>query len=308
MRWNERIGAQVRVRDLHILRVVAESGTMLRAAETLNLSQSAVSKIVSELETLFGVELFERSPRGVSLTEAGRLVVERGRVVFDEMAQTVEEAKALSSEGGEIRLGTTEPLTNILAEIIERMAALQPKITYVVDIADPDTLLARIRERALDVVVTRWVEKTGPDDLAAQMLMQSPFAVMAAKEHAYASRGQIALAELSDQAWCLSPPGTLLHRIVANLFHEKGLSVPSAAVTTSSIYMRLTLMSGGRYLSILPTTMLRHVTNRDWLVPLAVDLSSINSPIAAVSLKARRQSNAMRTFFDAARQIGSDIA
>jgi PAS domain S-box-containing protein len=73
MRWDDRIGRRLRLKDLHTLQTVAEAGSMAKASERLALSQPAISKAVSDMEHTLGAPLLDRSSRGVELTECGRL-------------------------------------------------------------------------------------------------------------------------------------------------------------------------------------------------------------------------------------------
>ena len=85
MKWTDRIGRRVKLRDLHIALAVAEAGSMTRAAEELAVSYPVVSKTISELEHTLGVKLFDRSISGVEPTHYGRALLTSGVAVFDEM-------------------------------------------------------------------------------------------------------------------------------------------------------------------------------------------------------------------------------
>ena len=85
MKWTDRVGRRVKLRDLHIALAVAEAGSMTRAAEELAVSYPVVSKTISELERTLGVKLFDRSISGVEPTHYGRVLLKSGVAVFDEM-------------------------------------------------------------------------------------------------------------------------------------------------------------------------------------------------------------------------------
>jgi DNA-binding transcriptional LysR family regulator len=309
MRTNEQIGRRLKVRDIHTLRVVADAGSMAKATSELALSQSAISKIVSELEDVLGVSLLERSSRGVRLTAAGHVLVDRGRVVFDELTQTIDAVVHFADPArGEVRIGTTEPMTSVLSDIIERLSVRYPRITFFVHVSDTDTIIRDLRERTLDVVLTRWLSPlTTADDLNAEMLFETPLAIVAAKKHPLMRRRRMELADLMNERWTLSPKESFLGRIVSNVFQSRGLEYPVAAVTSVSIYMRLNLIATGRYLSVLPQTMVRHATISSWLGALPIDLRDSNGPIAAITLKRRHQSGALQAFCAAARSSGRRV-
>src|SRR5271168_3008222 len=106
MKWDDRIGRRLRLKDFHTLQTVAEAGSMAKASERLALSQPAISKAISDMERVLRAPLLERSSRGVELTECGHLVVEHARVIFDEIRQSVTGIEHLSDrESGLIRVG-----------------------------------------------------------------------------------------------------------------------------------------------------------------------------------------------------------
>ena len=150
MWWDDRIGRRLRLKDLHTLQTVAELGSMARASTQLALSQAAISKAMADLEHTLGVPLLERSARGVELTDYGRLLIERGRAIFDELREGLNEIEQRSDPTrGEIRIGTTEPITGVLSDIICSLVRKYPRITYHVNVSDTDTLARDLRERAL---------------------------------------------------------------------------------------------------------------------------------------------------------------
>src|SRR4051794_27385154 len=104
MHWEDRIGRRIKFRDLHIALAVAQSGSMLKAAEALSVSQPVVSRVIADLEHALGVQLFDRSRKGVEPTAAGRALLSRGRAAFDELNLGVKEIEFLNDPtAGELR-------------------------------------------------------------------------------------------------------------------------------------------------------------------------------------------------------------
>ena len=184
MLWDDRIGRRVRLKDLHTLQTIAEVGSMAKASVRLALSQPAISKAIADMEHTLGAPLLDRSARGVELTDCGRALVDRGRVIFDELHQGVKDIQHLSDPTrGDIRIGTTEPITGFVSDVISRMSRTHPRMTYQVAVSDTTTLVRDLRERALDIVVTRWMPGASADDLVAELLFEAPLAVMADRRH-----------------------------------------------------------------------------------------------------------------------------
>ena len=86
MDWVDRIGRRIRLRDLHILLAVTEC-ERVKAAAQLSISHPVVSKTISDLEQTLGVGYFSRGPQGVEPTAYGKVLLDCGVTVFDEMRQ-----------------------------------------------------------------------------------------------------------------------------------------------------------------------------------------------------------------------------
>lgn len=303
MKRADQISRRLRLKDLHTLQSIAELGSMAKASQRLALSQPAISKAISEMERTVGAALLDRTSRGVALTECGLLLLERARVIFDEVRQGVEEIAAVSDPTqGEIRIGTTEPLTAVLSEVIGNVARKYPRIRYVVTISDGDSLDRDLRDRRLDVVLRRF-PAAGAEDLATETVFQQALGVLADRRHPLLRRKSLQLADLMAERWALSPADSFLGRVVADVFARRGLPLPPAVVTTISIYMRLSLLAGGNFISVLPLTLLRHPSSSGWLRPLNVDLSDSAAPISLVTLKKRQPSGPLRLFRQASLEI-----
>jgi DNA-binding transcriptional LysR family regulator len=294
MRWEDQIGRRLRLKDLHTLHAVAELGSMAKASQRLALSQPAISKAIADMEHTVGAVLLERSSRGVELTDCGQLLLERARTIFDELRQGVADIAAVSDPTqGEIRIGTTEPLTVVLSEIIGHLSRKYPRIRYVVTISDGDTLDRDLRERKLDVLLRRWFPTVLADDLAVDVLLR---------------RKHLQLSDLMDERWALSPPDSFLGRVVVDVFRHRNLPLPAAVVTTVSIYMRLTLLASGKFISVLPLTMLRHPSSCAWLRAVEVDLADTTAPTALITIKRRRPSAPLKLFQQASLEVCKALA
>jgi DNA-binding transcriptional LysR family regulator len=305
---DDRAGRRLRLKDLHTLQVVADAGSMAKASRQLALSQPAISKAIADMEHFVGASLLDRSAHGVELTEAGRLLIARSRIIFDELREGIRDIAHVSDPTqGEVRIGTTEPLSGFVADVISKLFKAYPRITYQVVISDTTTLVRNLRERALDVVITRWTAEAVADDLPAEILLRAPLAVLADRRHPLHKRKKLSLADTMGEPWTLSPPESFLGRVVVDVFRRQQLPLPPAIVTTLSIHMRLNLLASGRFLTMLPAHMVRQRANRAWLRALNIDLPESAGPIASITVKKRSVGGALKLFQQACRDANRDI-
>src|SRR5580698_6988677 len=123
--------------DLVLLRsllTVADAGTISDAAERINISQSALSRRLQQIESEFGAELLVRGRHGVELTELGRQVVEQGRGIvsrYDQLQLSIVESLGLTR--GTLRIGGGATVTSfVLPATIAEFQALHPGIRFYV--------------------------------------------------------------------------------------------------------------------------------------------------------------------------------
>ncbi|MFT3817782.1 MAG: LysR family transcriptional regulator [Rubrivivax sp.] len=297
MELEDRISRRVKLRDLHMLEALSRHGSMAKAATELAISQAAVSKAVSEMERLLEFPVLERSPRGIRLTEAGNVLLGRARIVFDEIACGLRDVSALTDPAaGRVRVGIPEPQVGLLSRVIDRTTSSFPGIVLEIVVSDGESLLRLLRQRELDLVVARHAASGDHPDLDARTLHESPLVVLAAKSHPLATRRRLKLGDLSRERWTLSPSSSPLGLIVARTFSAEGMQVPAAAVTALSIYMRLALVSGGRFLTMVPQATAEHSLVRGWAKALPVPLAPAPGSVCLIRLKRRNPIGAVSTF------------
>jgi DNA-binding transcriptional LysR family regulator len=300
---------RIRLRDLQMLRAVVEAGSMARAAQALALTQPAISKAISEMERVLGVPLLERSARGVEPTASGRVLLGRGTAMLDELRQGLEEIRFLSDPAtGLVRVGATGPMTALVAAVIDRLSRQYPRMAFQVEDGDTRMLFRWLRERSIDLAISRTAADGTEADLHADPLFEDPLVVMTGRRNPLLRRrGPLALADLLDEPWATAPPETFLARMAAQAFVARGLPepVPPRAVVVRTVQGRLALLRTGRFLSLLPAAMLRFGEQFPGLAALRLDLPDTLRPVSVVTLAGRMPGPAARLFAECARSVAT---
>ena len=295
---------RLRLRDLHIVDVVADAGSMARAAPRLAMSQPAVSRVIAEMEHLLGVPIFDRTSNGVELTAYGKVLRRRATNVADELKQGLGELTFLSDPSqGEIRIGSTEPMTALTATIVHRMSEAHPKIRFTVVAADTLALHEKLRQREIDIAVTRMAANFDEyEDLQAEPLFEDELAVIAGKTNKLAQRRRLSLKDLMGERWLLGPQeASFLRPFIEQAFHHEGLDMPSAIVTSGSHALQINLIAAGPFLTILPRAILRYPRPHPLFAALAVRLPTTRRPVGLVRLRHRSLSPVTGLFCEMAR-------
>ena len=158
MQVSDRIGRPIKLQDLHVLMAVVQAGSMNKAAVFLNMTQSAVSRSIAELERALGVSLLDRSAQGVAPTAYGRALIDGGTAVFDDLHQAVKNIEFLADPAaGEVRIGSgTTHAATFVSAVIKRLSQHYPRIVFhVVTVTEPDILLPELSERKVDLLIAR---------------------------------------------------------------------------------------------------------------------------------------------------------
>jgi DNA-binding transcriptional LysR family regulator len=306
--WDRRIGWHMKLRDLHVLIAVAQFGSMAKAASHLSVTQPAVSQAIADLERAVGVRLLDRGPRGVELTIYGERLLQRSTEAFDALKQGMKDIEVLSDPGsGEVCLGADMSYIagGFVAAIIQRVLHSHPRLK--VQIIETTTSVAapefpELRERKVDLILGRVSTETVSDDLHVEPLFDERIVVATGARSKWAGRPSIDLAELSNEPWILAPRPNLARQLVEDAFRGKGLEPPDPCVTTYSMQLRFQLLSSGPYVTVFTDSTARFSADRWSLAVLPVDLGD-RLPVAAVTLKHRSLSPAVRVVIDAVRSV-----
>jgi DNA-binding transcriptional LysR family regulator len=313
--WESRIGRRLRLRDLHVFFAVERSGSMAKAAASLGVTQPAVSKAIADLEAALGVRLFDRGPQGVEPTMYGRALLKSGAAAFDELRQGIRSIEFLADPTvGELRIGAPESIAgSVLPAIIDRFAQLCPRVVLDAETgADTSALLTRmLNDRSLDLVLARSVRGRTADefgeDFHKEILFDDELVVIAGSGHHLARRRKIDLADLLDERWMLTAPGTWNHNVVADAFSARGLTLPKIGMRTLSVHLRINLVAAGHFITAVPRSVLRLYGGAFALKVLPLDLPVRAWPVAMVTLRNRTLSPVAERFIVCARDVAKSM-
>ena len=303
--WESRIGRRLKLRDLHILSAVVQWGSMARAASHLAMSQPAVSESIANLEDALGVRLLDRSTRGIEPTPYAHALLKRGHVVFDELRQGIRDIEFLANPTvGEVRVASGDTLAGgLMSAVIDRLSRRYPQIVVRVVQANAETLDFReLRERKVDLALARVSRSLVENDLDVEILFEDPHRVVVGARSPWARRRKVTLAELASERWIFAS-NQVIRELITEAFKARGLEVPQERVSASSILLRNHLLATGRFLTVLPDSVLRYNAKLWSLKALPVDLGVKPRSVAILTLKNRTASPVVQLFVEHVRTV-----
>lgn len=311
MDWADRIGRRIRLRDLHIVLAVAESGSMAKASARLAISHPVVSKTITDLEHTLGVRLFDRKPQGVELTAYGRALLKCGTTVFDEMRQGLKQIEFLTDpDSGELRIGCPEiVMAGLLPAIVEQFVRQHPRIRLHVVHANTALLEFReLRERNVELLIGRTPTPLLDDELQFETLFTEPFVAVGASQSGWSRRRRIELAELLDEPWVLPPYDSAPGRLIFEIFRACDLEPPVPGMTTLSVQLTTALVASGRFVGLLPSSVADFSAQRAMLKRLPVLLPGTHATTNIIMVKNRTLSPLAELFIACAREVARPLA
>jgi DNA-binding transcriptional LysR family regulator len=195
------------VRRLRVLKEVAAKGSFSAAAESLAYTQSAVSQQIAALEREAGLQLVDRSARGVHVTDAGRVLLVHADAILQRLADAEAELEAMAGlRGGRLRLVAFPSAgASLMPEAVARFRQLHPAVEITLAPAEPDEAIEALRCGEADIGLTieiAWA-KPGDDGLVRTHLLDDPMYLVVPAGHPQASKRNVRMQDLAEEAWIL---------------------------------------------------------------------------------------------------------
>jgi DNA-binding transcriptional LysR family regulator len=238
----------LKFKPLLIFDRVLQRNSILHAARELHLTQSAVTKAVRELEDQLGVQLFERSNRGVTPTDYGQMLGARVKSVIAEVRYLADELNAFrGAESGHVIVGTLiAGSARLLPLAIGRLKTYSPQVLVTVREGSTDRLYPSLATGELDLMVGRLPEHEHPITqtypIAHEVLFTESFSLVVRAGHPLTLKPALSLVDTMDWPWVLPVPESPSRWAADQLFHIAGLSLPSNRVESLSLMTNVNLL------------------------------------------------------------------
>jgi DNA-binding transcriptional LysR family regulator len=257
-------------RRLKVLCEVARHGSFSAAAEALGYTQPAVSRQIATLEAEVGAVLVRRVPQGAVLTDAGRLLSERGAAVLSSLRDIEDELHALlGMEGGTLRLAT---FASAAGSIVPRAVACfrdrHPGVELTVSMFDPAESIPRLRAGEFDLVLSHDPRgdhagnvgiEAASSDVEIVPLFDDPMYVALPAGHALTDAPDLSMADFFSEPWMLATGRTCPDaRLFLRACHDAGFE-PRIAFQTDDYGAILGFVAAGVGVALVPDMVTRAV-------------------------------------------------
>ena len=231
------IRARLKTRQLLLLVALAEEGNIHRAAQVLNMTQPAASKLLKDLEDVLEVPLFERLPRGMQPTWYGETMIRHARVALASLNQAHEELTALKAgRFGQVAVGAiTSPGLTLLPPAVALVKRDQPDLRISLEIETSPVLLERLEQGKLDIVLARLFVEHDKSKLRYQPLTEELVCGVVRPGHPLLGESGLTLRDVQGSGWIVPPAGSVLRHRFELMFQEAGLTPPTNVIETAAL-------------------------------------------------------------------------
>lgn len=302
------IRARLKTRQLLLLVALEEEGNIHRAAEVLNMTQPAASKLLKDLEDVLGVALFDRLPRGMRATAYGEAMIRHARVALASLNQAHEEVQALKAgRFGQVSLGAiTTPGIMLLPQVVSRVKQAHPTLRVSLQIETSDVLMERMAQSKMDILVARLFAQHDKTALRFEALAEEPAVAVVRPGHPLLAVDGLNLRDLSSWGWIVPPEGSVLRHRFDLMFREEGLEAPANLIETAALLFVTKMIGQGDMIGLVAGDVGHYYAAHGIVAVLPIELPCRMDAFGIITRTDRPLSPAARVLMAALRSAAAD--
>ena len=249
-------------RDLQAFVAVVDSGSMVRAAEKLHLTQPGLTRRVQNLETMLGVELLDRQSKPLKPTAAGNEVYALARTVLRAVDDLLVVASPESEPSGELRIGMPPFLAEVgLEKPVDLLRGAFPRLTLRVTAGWSPALIQSVERAMLDASIVLMPSGFAPPEtLNGTRLAFLPTVIVAARTLGLPDT-PVTLADLARYEWVLNQDGCGMRSVLRRALEAAGMPF-NVAVEAFGSELQLSLVARGLGIGLVTPDMLERTAHR----------------------------------------------
>jgi DNA-binding transcriptional LysR family regulator len=239
------------LRQLEIIRAIADTGSFTAAGEKLHVSQSAISRQILLLEDELGEPVFHRIGRRIRITPAGESLLQLSHRVFQDLQDTVSLiSDKRESLRGTIRLvGGMTVCLYVFPVLLSEVRKVHPQLDMKVTVGSAERSIAMLRSGAGDLgLLTLPVEAS---DLVSVPVLREELLLVTYPTHPLAKKKTISPSDLDKQPFVLFETGSITRRLVEEFFARERIA-PDIIMETENVEIIKAMVRSGLGISIIP--------------------------------------------------------
>ncbi|WP_041791289.1 LysR family transcriptional regulator [Rhodoferax ferrireducens] len=304
-----RTRTKLKTRQMFLLLALDEARNLHQAAKETNMSQPAASKMLKDIEELFGVPFFDRLPRGVRPTLYGETMIRHVRMALTNLSQGQDSIATLQAGlSGQVDIGVIiTPSTTLVPQAIARTKQEAPRLCIGVEVGTSNELVERLKRGQLDFLIARIREQEDDLDLLYEDLSEETECAVARVGHPLLARSDLGLNDLAAAGWILSPRGSILRHRFDMMFRRIELETPANVVEATAISVITSLLQQTDFLHVMPLEVARYYVRCSELAILPIELPCKMDSFGVIARRDQLLSPGAKLLLQHLRTIAAEI-
>jgi DNA-binding transcriptional LysR family regulator len=301
---------RLRVKQLKLIVALGEQGTLRRAATAINVTQPTATKMLSELEGVLGMALYERGPRGLTANGYGREMVACAARVMSEFERLMGALEARRGGGvGELVVGAILGTTaDVIARAVIEMKERQPLLDIHLRGETSDSVIALLERRIVDLAVGRFPASARDGLYAYEPLGEEALCIVGRQRHPLASARRLRLADLAEQRWVMHSTSNPARQILDREFGKAGVAPPRDIIEANSILTVLKILEYSDAVAMLSEPLVRDQVRVGLLRRLPVRIDARLSGFGLLTRRGEALKGASADFAERLRAVAKRVA
>ncbi|MDD0994509.1 LysR family transcriptional regulator [Pseudomonas sp. TNT2022 ID1044] len=296
---------RLRYKHLHMLVTLSASQNLHRASQSLNMSQPAATRMLHEIEDMFGCDLFERLPRGMRPTALGLELIRFAESALSGLDRCAEDLMARQQGGyGYLSIGTIMGAApDLVMDSIAEIKSLNPQLRIRIMGDTSDQVIQLLEQGRIDLAIARRNAATDSEHYVFEQLGNERLLVVVHAGHPLARRKKLEMAELvAGWPWILQPETSPARIGLDQALQRLALPLPADIIECSSVYSMQQLIQLTDAIMVLSETALRDYLKMGLVVALPVELDVQLAPFGLLLRKGEHISRELGLFIDLLRR------
>lgn len=299
------LGKRLKFKHLLLLETLSRTRNMHQAADLMSVTQPAASKILQDVEQIFGFAIFDRLPREMRPTELGEIVIRYAQQTLNATERFLGELADIRHGGyGNLLIGAiVDPAPDILSTAIIRLKERRPLLTIKIVAQTSDQLLTGLEHKTLDLVIGRFTSAHQHNLFDFQALTTEPLHLVVRPGHPLLARAGLALGHLADWPWIMHPLTSPTRQYIEEVFGRLDIRTPANVIETTSVFATMKLLQASDMIAVLAHSVIHEYIEHGLLSLLPVALDRRLEDYGILTRKGDELSGPAREFIDLLRDL-----
>ncbi len=291
---------ELKPRHLRLLVALDELRHIGKVAAHVNVTQPAVSKVLSELEKGLDLKLFERTPKGVVPTVYGECLIRHARRLLAGYNTARDELRDLIEGGtGRLRVGVlSNVVPALLPQSVARFKQHTPGTNVLLREGTMERLLPQLLQGDIDLIVGRLAEKHSLPELGAKVLAEESVVLICGPRHPLLALERLDWADIMRYPWVLPSSEGLLHEPLERMFEQHGHAMPRNFVEALSVQFVLAYLQQSDAIATMTRDIAEHYRRQGLIALLPFNFPKLMRPLGVIWNRHRAHPPSMDFFIE----------